>query len=163
MGRLVSARRSVGESLEEWERLPKEPPPEWCSYLTPAEIDCLAANAYTEMAFQQVSREGSSYVGLAERHALHALEGRDGHYVRSRVLDTIRLANVRLAQREVEEAAAVAGQAVEMSADLTSTIVLDRLAEFQQRLSPVSVGLPEVEMFQDRLKTHLGRQVDGWS
>ena len=92
-----------------------------------------------------------------------ALEGRDEQYVRSRVLDTIRLANVRLAQRVIEEAAIVAGQAVEMSGDLTSTIVLDRLVEFQERLSPAGGSMPEVGTFQERLKTYLGRQVDGWS
>jgi hypothetical protein len=129
--------------------------------MTAAEIDCLATNAYTEMAFQELARsDAATYVGLAELHALRALGQRDSEYVRSHVLDTLRLATVRLAQGEVEEAAVVASQAVEMSGDLTSSIVLDRLDEFQERLSPEHSAIPQVKTFRAQLNTYLGHRVE---
>ena len=73
-----------------------------------AEVDCLAANAYIELALRAAHRSRwQHYATKAEVHSLRARQNRAEGYVRSRVFDEIRLAKVRLAQREPAESAAV--------------------------------------------------------
>ena len=55
--------------------------------------------------------------------------------MRSRVFDTLRLAKVRLAQHEPEEAARVAAKAIEQSQDVRSALIAEWLVQFNSELS----------------------------
>ena len=96
-----------------------------------AEVDCLAANAYIELALRANARSRwQHYATKAEVHSLRARQTRGEGYVRSRVFDEIRLAKVRLAQREPAESAAVGIHAVQLAAETRSSLVMNWLTRF---------------------------------
>ena len=70
---------------------------------------------------------------LAAEHIATALGSREPFYVRSRVLDLLGLANVRLAQREPEEAVRTAAQSLEQIATLRSSRARHRVHQFAVR------------------------------
>ena len=90
------------------------------------ETDCLAANTYIELALRADDRSRwRHYAAKAEVHSLRARQNRGDGYVRSRVFDEIRLAKVRLAQREPAESAAVGMHAVQFAADARSSLIVN--------------------------------------
>src|SRR5215472_16274448 len=98
-----------------------------------AEVDSLAANAYTELALRaDEQRTWQHYGTRAEVHSLRARHSRGQGYVRSRILDEIRLAKVRLAQREPVEAATVGMYALELAQDTRSSLIVDWLIRFDR-------------------------------
>jgi transcriptional regulator with XRE-family HTH domain len=70
---------------------------------------------------------------LAAEHIATALGSREPFYVRSRVLDLLGLANVRLAQREPEEAVRTAALSLEQIATLRSSRARHRVHQFAVR------------------------------
>jgi hypothetical protein len=70
---------------------------------------------------------------LAAEHITAALGSREAFYVRSRVLDLLGLANVRLAQREPEEAVDAAGLSLEQIPALRSSRARRRVHRFAVR------------------------------
>jgi tetratricopeptide (TPR) repeat protein len=130
-------------------------------YLDQAEVDCMAANAYIELALHSTPRSQlSAYTHHAEGHALRALADRNPAYVRSRVLDTIRLAYVRLIQRDPAEAVAVAAQALDLASDVSSARVLERMVQFNKELHDRLPSAPAAHQFEERLREHLGQRDD---
>ena len=70
---------------------------------------------------------------LAAEHIATALGSREPFYVRSRVLDLLGLANVRLAQREPEEAVRTAALSLEQIATIRSSRARHRVHQFAVR------------------------------
>ncbi|MGH3867481.1 MAG: helix-turn-helix transcriptional regulator [Pseudonocardiaceae bacterium] len=136
LGNQAAATRAADACVEAWQDAQGEPVPSWLHYMNQAEADCLAANAYIELALRaEDSGHALAYAERAERHTHSACESRPPGFDRSRALDEIRLANVRLAQQDLAESVIVAQSALELAAPMSSIIVCDRLFEFHGRLA----------------------------
>jgi hypothetical protein len=98
-----------------------------------AEVDCLAANTYIELALHADNKSRRRhYAAKGEVHSLRARQNRNQGYVRS-VFDEIRLAKVRLAQREPAESAWVGMHDIRLAADTRSSPLVNWLARVLPR------------------------------
>lgn len=130
------AERSAESCVEAYDQAPAEPRPGWMHYMNQAEVDCLAANTYTELALRAAERSRWGHYAIkAEFHAVRARQARGDSYLRSRIFDEIRLAKVRLAQREPGESAAVGMNALDIAADTRSSLVIDWFLRFDAVLT----------------------------
>lgn len=152
----ADAARSAETCVAVYDEAPPEPPPDWIHYLNQAEADCLAANTYIELALHatQPSR-WQHYATKAEAHSLRARQSRGEGYVRSRVFDEIRLAKVRLGQREPAESAAVGMHALHLAADTRSTLVVNWLLRFDRALTDRYPDVADVTEFHEQLREYL--------
>jgi hypothetical protein len=122
--------------VEVWESSEGEDIPDWLHYMNQAEVDCLAANTYIELALKaKNSVRAAAHAERAEQYTLNARASRTDGYDRSRVLDEIRLAKVRLAQDDLAECVTVAETALELAAPTSSTVVCDWLVRFYGELA----------------------------
>lgn len=149
--------RSIETCLAVWHERADEPQPDWLHHMTQqAEVDCGTANTYTQLALTtQDHPRWRHYADQAERYTLSTRQTRTNRYERSRIVDEIRLAKVRLAQREPVEAVNVATQALERAEQLQSAILRDWLLRFQRDLATRYATLPEAIRFTDQLREHL--------
>lgn len=155
-GEIKHSARSAETCVAVFEEAPAEPLPDWLHYMNLAEVDCLAANAYTELALHTDERRAwRHYAGVAEVHSLRARDSRSESYVRSRIFDEIRLAKVRLAQREPEEAAGVGLHALYLANDARSSLVVDWLIRFDLSLSERYPDLSETASFHEELRQYV--------
>jgi len=95
------------------------------------------------------------YATKAEVHSLRARQNRAEGYVRSRVFDEIRLAKVRLAQREAAESAAVGTHAVHLAADTRSSLIINWLTRFCGDLTERHPDVPEVGRFREQARDYI--------
>jgi hypothetical protein len=138
-----------------YDERPAEAAPDWIHYMKQAEVDCLAANAYIELAHRAGTRsQRQHYAAKAEVHSLRARQTRGEGYVRSRVCDEIRLAEVRLAQREPAESAAVGIHAIQLAGDTRSFLIINRLTRFSRELTGRYPGVPGIALFQEQLRDY---------
>lgn len=153
------AARSAEACVEVWQDASHdEPAPDWLHYMNQAEVDCLAANSYTQLALQADDpTRWRPYAQRAEHHTLHARQTRANGYDRSRILDEIRLAKVRLSQREPVESAAVATHALHLAQAVRSSVVSDWLIRFHADLIARYAGEQPVKGFTTRLREYLRR------
>ncbi|MGH3849045.1 MAG: helix-turn-helix transcriptional regulator, partial [Pseudonocardiaceae bacterium] len=124
LGNQAAATRTADASVETWQDADSRAVPGWLCYMNQAWADGLGADTFIELALR--TEDGSRanvHAARAEQHTISAREGRPHDYVRSRILDEIRLANVRLAQRDVAESVTVAQTALELAAPTSSTLV----------------------------------------
>ena len=126
-----NADRSAQTCVAVYEEAPRHAAhaPDWIHYMNQSEVDCLAANAYIELALsasRQVPAAALRHQRPKSTRCAPARTGNQG-YVRSRVFDEIRLAKVRLAQREPAESAAVGMHALRLAADTRSSLVVNWL------------------------------------
>lgn len=153
------AARSAEACVEFWHQAAHDgPAPDWLHYLDQAEVDCLAANTYTQLALRaddQTRRR--AYAGRAEHHTLQARQTRANGYDRSRVLDEIRLAKVRLSQREPMESVEAAATALRLAEPVRSSVVHDWLIRFHAELVSRHGTEAVVNEFTDRLRDYLRR------
>ncbi len=175
--RLIQRRKALGFTQEDlagylgcerttiirWERAETEPQPwlrpriaQLLRLTNQAEADCLAANTYIELALRatQPSR-WQYYATKAAVHSLRAGQSRGEGYVRSRVFDEIRLAKVRLGQREAAESAAVGMHALHLAADTRSTLVVNWLLRFDRALTDRYPDVADVTEFHEQLREYL--------
>ena len=152
-----NADRSAQTCVAVYDEAPRhEPAPDWIHYMNQAEVDCLAANSYIELALRAGSRpQWQHYAAKAEVHSLRARQTRGENYVRSRVFDEIRLAKVRLAQREPAESAAVGIHAVQLAADTRSSLVVTWLTRFSRELTGRHPDVPDVTRFHEQVRDYL--------
>ncbi len=152
------AARAAATCVAVYEEAPAEPFPDWLHYMNLAEVDCLAANAYTELALRAgEQRTWRHYADVAEVHCLRARRSRGEGYVRSRIFDEIRLAKVRVSQREPTEAAIVGSHALQLAEDTRSSLIVDWLIRFDRTLSERYPDLPEAASFHEALRQYVRR------
>jgi DNA-binding XRE family transcriptional regulator len=151
------AARSAEACVEVWHEVDgDEPAPDWLHYMNPAEVDCLAANTYTQLALQVDDQpRWRAYAGRAEYHTLRARQSRANGYDRSRILDEIRLARVRLSQRELDESVTVATTALSLAGSVRSSVVYDWLIRFHAELVERHDRESSVSGFTDQLREYL--------
>lgn len=151
------AGRSAEACVEVWHEAAEDgPAPDWLHYMNQAEVDCLAANTYTELALRADDQtRWRAYAGRAEYHTLQARQTRAHGYDRSRILDEIRLAKVRLSQREPVEAVEVATSALELAEAVRSSVVFDWLIRFHTELATRHGHEAAVQDFTTQLRAYL--------
>jgi transcriptional regulator with XRE-family HTH domain len=150
------AARSAEACVAVYEEAPTEPLPDWLHYMNLAEVDCLAANAYTEVALHSDDqRQWRNVAARAEVHALRARHSRGEGYVRSRIFDEIRLAKVRLAQRDPAEAVSVGSYALQLAGDTRSSLVVDWFIRFDHSLTERYQNEAETAAFHEELREYL--------
>ena len=150
------AARSAETCLAVYDEAPAEPLPDWIHYMNQAEVDCLAANTYIELALHASERSRwQHYATRAEVHSLRARQSRGEGYVRSRIFDEIRLAKVRLGQREPAESAAVGMHALHLAAETRSTLVVNWLLRFDRALTDRYPDVADVARFHEQLREYL--------
>lgn len=136
LGNDAQAASAAEACVEVWQSGESEKIPDWLHYMNKAEVDCLAANTYIQLALGSTSPvRVAAYAERAERYTLDARVSRADGYDRSRILDEIRLAKVRLAQDDLAECVTVADTAVELAASTSSTVVCDWLLRFYGELT----------------------------
>jgi transcriptional regulator with XRE-family HTH domain len=152
-----NADRSAQTCVAVYDEAPKQGPvPDWIHYMNQAEVDCLAANTYIELALRADSlSRWQHYAAKAEVHSLRARKTRGEGYVRSRVFDEIRLAKVRLAQREPAESAAAGMHAVYLADDTRSSLVVNWLTRFSRELTSRHPDVPDVARFHDHVRDYV--------
>lgn len=153
-----NARRSVDACVEVFEEAVVDAQPDWIHYMSRAEVECLAANTYTELALQEEQpRRALVHACYAEMHTHNAIQSRDTTYTRSRILDAIRLSKVRLAQREPVEAATVALAALRQADTVRSSVVVKWFVNLSKPLVARYGDVPMVDTFQSELRTYMKR------
>jgi hypothetical protein len=158
LGSDASAVRAAEACVEVWQDARAESVPDWLHYMNQAEVDCLAANAYIELALHTESTsQAVTHAERAEQHALSARASRAHGCDRSRVLGEIRLAKVRLAQHDVAESVTVAQTAVELAAPISSTVVCDWLLRFHGELVTRYPHNGHVVSFTEHLREYVRR------
>jgi DNA-binding XRE family transcriptional regulator len=150
------AARSAETCVAVYDEAPAEPLPDWIHYMNQAEVDCLAANTYIELALHASERSRwQHYATRAEVHSLRARQSRGEGYVRSRIFDEIRLAKVRLGQREPAESVAVGMHALHLAAETRSTLVVNWLLRFDRALTGRYPDVADVARFHEQLREYL--------
>ena len=152
-----NADRSAQSCVAVYDEAPRdEPAPDWIHYMNQAEVDCLAANTYIELALHATApSRWQHYATRAEVHSLRARQARGNGYIRSRVFDEIRVAKVRLAQREPAESAAVGMHALELAAETRSSLVVNWLTRFSRDLTGRHPDVPEVILFHEQVRNYI--------
>jgi hypothetical protein len=89
---------------------------------------------------------------LAAEHITTALDSRESFYVRSRVLDLLGLANVRLAQGELEEAIRTAALSLEQISALRSSRARRRVHRFAVRAVTRFPQSPQAREFAEQVR-----------
>jgi hypothetical protein len=156
-GEARNAARSAEACVEVWhDATDADQAPDWIHYMNQAEVDCLAANSYTQLALQASDpNRRRTYAERAERHTLQARQARANGYDRSRILDEIRLARVRLSQRDPVESVAVATNALRLADTARSSVINDWLVRFHTDLTARHNGEHVVTGFTDQLREYL--------
>ena len=149
--------RSIETGIAVWHDRTDEPQPDWLHHMTQAaEVDCGAANTYTQLALAAEDRpRWQHYAEQAERYTLSTRQARSNPYERSRIVDEVRLARVRLAQREPLEAVRVATHALNMAGQMKSSIVCDWLLRFHGECGHHYATLRPASDFTDQLRDYL--------
>ncbi|MFI5064687.1 MAG: hypothetical protein ACHP9Z_12010 [Streptosporangiales bacterium] len=152
-----NADRSAQTCVAVYDEAPRqERAPDWIHYMNQAEVDCLAANTYIKLALHAGARsQWQHYATKAEVHSLRARQNRGEGYVRSRIFDEIRLAKVRLAQREPAESAAVGMHAIQLAGETRSSLIVSWLTRFSRDLTSRHPDVPEVASFHEQVREYL--------
>jgi DNA-binding XRE family transcriptional regulator len=158
LGDQAAATRTADACVEVWRDAQSESAPDWLHYMSQAEVAGLAAQAYIELALRtEDSGHAIAYAERAERHACSARESRPPGYDRSRTLDEIRLAQVRLAQHDLGESVTVAQSALELAAPMSSILVCDRLLRLHGELTTRYPDNAHVIPFTEQLHDYVKR------
>ncbi|WP_284741657.1 helix-turn-helix domain-containing protein [Amycolatopsis sp. RTGN1] len=151
-----AALRAVDACVETFEGASTRDRPDWVHYLDQAEVECLAANAYTELALVDTRpARAATYAGRAEQHVINTVRAREGSYLRSRILDDLRLGRIRLAQQEPAEAAMIGLRAVQQAQGMRSTVVTKWLTGLAGPLNLRYGSVAEVSEFIDALTAYI--------
>ncbi|CAM3373969.1 XRE family transcriptional regulator [Kibdelosporangium persicum] len=157
-GESSHARRAAEACVEVFHTATPDHRPDWLHYMTAAEVRCLAANTYIQLALQETSRgHASRYASEAEQYTLASIETRESGYSRSAMLDSIRLSKVRIAQDEPDEAVRIASNALASMGPMTSAVVTKWLVDLHQVLMSRCASASQVQQFHNELADYLAR------
>ncbi|MGH4014715.1 MAG: helix-turn-helix domain-containing protein [Pseudonocardiaceae bacterium] len=158
LGNQAAATRAADTCVEAWQDADSRVVPAWLCYMNQAEVDGLASNCYIQLALRtEDASRAIAYAERAEWHTLSARESRAHDFLRSRVLDEIRLAEARLAQRDLTESVAVAQSALELAAPTCSTLVCNSLLRLHVELTARYPRNAHVVPFSEQLRDYVKR------
>lgn len=118
----------------------------------PPEIAGTAGACCEVLALRGDGPRSARCAALAAEHIATALGSREEFYVRSRVLDLLGLANVRLAQREPEEAVRTAALSLEQITTLRSSRARHRVHQFAVRALTRFPQSPQAREFAEAVR-----------
>jgi hypothetical protein len=120
-----------------------------------AELAGMAGACFEALAARSSPPHQAAHIARAEAQITDALRLRDGYYARSRVLDLVGLANVRLMQGEPEEAMRAGSQALDAATALRSDRAARRVHKLAIRALDVYPHVPAVAHLADAVRSRL--------
>lgn len=120
-----------------------------------AELAGISGACFEVLATSARPPQRAAYAAQAEEHIAAALSLREAFYVRSRVLDLVGLANVRLCQGEPDEAMKTARDALESAVALRSGRTSRRMHALAIRALEQFPKVPQVTEFADTVRFRL--------
>ena len=149
LGRLRDFDRAVGQAGAAFADHDPAQDPTWVAYFDASEY-----NATLGICYQIAARSsGAGHARRAIEMIGHALARRDPSRVRSRAFDYVGLARAYLAARDLE-AAEAGTTALELTGQVSSTRVRDRLRELLHETSPYS-GTSVIDDLRSRIRSRL--------
>lgn len=123
--------------------------------LGPAELAGVAGACFEVLASRSGGARARAYADQAAKDINLALSSREPVYARSRAFDLAGLAEVRLRQRELEEALAAGELALEQVGRLRSARVRRRMHRLAIRVLEEFPGAGQAEVFADRVRAQV--------
>jgi tetratricopeptide (TPR) repeat protein len=120
--------------------------------LGPPEVAGIAGACFEVLALRSQGARSARYARLAAEHITTALGSRESFYVRSRVLDLLGLANVRLSRREPEEAIKTAALSLDQVRTLRSARARRRVHQFAVRALTHFPKSPQACEFAEKVR-----------
>lgn len=152
LGRISAFRRATAKAEDALANSKPAEDPYWISYFDVAELEGTTGGRLLDMAHHDKRLADET----AERIATAIVTRRSGR-LRSSALDHIGMAEVRLVQGELEEAARLGHEAMSLVEQTASDRVRMKLAELYERSSRQS-GVQPVAELRDRIKSVLVAQ-----
>jgi len=137
-----ASERALDEARRSFAQAGRDEEPTWVSYVDAVELAAQAGACYLDLG-----RAGEAMDALTT--ALGLLETAGGHRVRDRVHYLSRLAKCHLLERDVEQACAVATEALSISTGIGTARVIERIEEFNAALAPYA-DVPASREFRER-------------
>ncbi|MER7494019.1 hypothetical protein ABT033_15605 [Streptomyces pharetrae] len=149
--RAVRMAEDVFADAEDWD----EPDPDWIRFFSEAELYGENSHAYRDLAY--VAGRSPTYASLAEPLMRRAVElfAQDCEHQRSYALNLIGMASVHLLQREPEQSADYAGQAMRVAQKIRSERVNTRIRKTVDTAARDFGDLAEVVDLTDKLAAEL--------
>ncbi|MET9294556.1 hypothetical protein [Streptomyces sp. NPDC003077] len=134
---------------------PGEPEPDWIRFFSEAELNAENAHSYRDLAY--VAGRSPTYASLAHPVMERAVElfGKDDVHQRSYALNLIGMATVHLLQKEPEQCAALARQAIPLAKRVRSERVNTRLRKTVATASRTYEDVAEVAQLGEELSQAL--------
>jgi len=139
MGDAVGARRALGRARRAFERSGNYQEPDWVAFQTPAEL----------VVCESVCRANLDDHAGAREQLYAALDLQDRKYVRNRALYTTWLAEMELANADLDRASSLAGEALVLAAEIRSTRVVEHIGRFRRAVDGHR-HMPAVRDFVER-------------
>jgi transcriptional regulator with XRE-family HTH domain len=149
-GEEATCARALDAAEKTLDRAERDQDPQWLGYFDEAYLAAKFGHCFAALG------RGD----LAQRFAARSLDMDGRHYARGRQFNLALLATAHAQSGEVEQAAAVGGEALEAAAGLRSARAADYIADVAERLAQ-HVGLPAVREFADRAQPVLAGATAG--
>ncbi|GAA0480963.1 hypothetical protein GCM10010361_52160 [Streptomyces olivaceiscleroticus] len=132
-----------------------QPEPDWIRFFSEAELNAENAHSYRDLAY--VAGRSPTYASLAQPVMERAVElfGKDQEHQRSYALNLIGMATVHLLQREPEQCADLARQAIPFAKQVRSERVNTRLRKTVDTAARDFSEIAEVIQLTEELQHHL--------
>jgi len=149
--RAVRMAEDVFAEADDWD----EPDPDWIRFFSEAELYGENSHSYRDLAY--VAGRSPTYASLAEPLMRRAVElfAQDTEHQRSYALNLIGMASVHLLQREPEQSAVFAGQAMQVAKKVRSERVNTRIRKTVDTAAREFGDLAEVVDLTDKLAAEL--------
>jgi len=149
--RAVRMAEDTFAEADEWD----EPDPDWITFFSEAELYGENSHSFRDLAY--VAGRSPTYASLAEPLMQRAVElfARDGEHQRSYALNLIGMATVHLLQREPEQGAALATEAIKAAKKVRSERVNTRIRKTVDNAVRDFGGVAEVVDLTERLAAEL--------
>jgi hypothetical protein len=154
--RAVRMAEDTFAEADEWD----EPDPDWIRFFSRAELHGENSHSYRDLAY--VAGRSPTYASLAEPVMQHAVElfAEDGEHQRSYALNLIGMATVHLLQREPEQSAVCAKQAMQVAKKVRSERVNTRIRKTVDTAVRDFGDLGEVVDLSERLAAELSETAE---
>jgi hypothetical protein len=155
MGQVTKCHRAVRMAEDTFAESRRSEDPGWISFFNEAELNAENAHSYRDLAY--VAGGSATYASLAHPVMERAVElfSRDEVHQRAYALSLVGMATVHLLEREPEQAAQLAGQAIDLARKLRSERVNTRIRKTVDGAVREFGDVGDVVRLTERLAVHL--------
>ncbi|MGW7552594.1 transcriptional repressor NsdA [Streptomyces rimosus] len=156
MGQPGKVKRAVRMAEDTYSDVaPGEPEPDWIRFFSEAELNAENAHSYRDLAY--VAGRSPTYASLANPVMQRAVElfAKDAEHQRSYALNLIGMATVHLLQKEPEQCAVLAQQAIPLAKKVRSERVNTRLRKTVDTAARTFENVSEVIQLSEELAEQL--------